>query len=381
MARSAGVLGLLAVGLAVAVAEAARLDSVSPGTGSPGDLLTITGTDFGILDRPRVWLSRGHPPRRVRLRVESWSDDSVRAVLGHARAGVYDLVLKPGGGEGARVTLPGAFTVSGPIVRSVSPTTAGPGDLVVVSGLHFGRRAGTVTVGGLAARVVEWSGERVTIRCPRGLADGPWTVALANRVGSGALEGGLTVLGRGGARDPRVVFFDDFDHGDRSGKWSSINRQAIDTYDGNRAPSMPLGGGIQSTMGVRFRAHRGMRISFDVKYAGAAPAPPGLLVFMDLRVAPYSNFESVASLRVDAERGIAAYFHGEEAIGSSSFVADGAWHRYSIAVDREGNAEWYRDGVLQASGSGLPTRGPVNLGLSGGAQESRLDNVRVERGE
>jgi hypothetical protein len=72
-------------------------------------------------------------------------------------------------------------TLSSVQVTSVSPTSAPVGATVTITGTGFGAVQGssTVTFGGVAAPVSDWSNSSITVRVPAGATTGPLVVAVA----------------------------------------------------------------------------------------------------------------------------------------------------------------------------------------------------------
>jgi len=181
--------------------------SVSPGTASPGQVVTVRGADFGATqglgyitfsDGGFGW---GAPGDLDTFKVDNWSDNAItftvpvpsgtggefRVVPGTAAA---ITVTTADGGISDGGTLNISFSSADPALRSVSPGTASAGQAVTVRGVNFGAARsigyvifsddGTVwgTIGNPATfKVDHWSDDAIifTVPTPSGTG-GEWRV-------------------------------------------------------------------------------------------------------------------------------------------------------------------------------------------------------------
>jgi len=98
------------------------------------------------------------------------------------------LVLSACGGGGPT----GPATPLAPTVTTFAPQVAPRGATFTVSGSNFGNNAGTVTVGGHAAAVTDWTATSITATVPQGAANG-WTEVGVTTAGGTATRAGLFV--------------------------------------------------------------------------------------------------------------------------------------------------------------------------------------------
>jgi hypothetical protein len=124
-----------------------------------GTKYTITGSGFGST-KGKVLIGN------VSAKVNSWTDDAIIITANRVPlpAGPYDVVIKPNPKTDiSPLVLPGAFTVTGPEIVSLSSDRGAAGDEIIVTGKFFSSKAGKVylkdPVSGKSknCKVVDWS--------------------------------------------------------------------------------------------------------------------------------------------------------------------------------------------------------------------------------
>ena len=93
------------------------------------------------------------------------------------------------------------FTVKAPPAPSISriaPIRAYPGQTIAIYGTRFGatQGSGSVTIGGLNATVVHWSGAFIKVKVPASLARGVYAVTVTAADGQSATYAHFTVNAR-----------------------------------------------------------------------------------------------------------------------------------------------------------------------------------------
>jgi len=81
---------------------------------------------------------------------------------------------------------------NGPAVGALEPTEGEPGATVVLNGVRFGTRPGSVAFGSAGAKVVSWTDSQVTVRAPAA-HDGTSTVRLTDDTGKATDAGAFTL--------------------------------------------------------------------------------------------------------------------------------------------------------------------------------------------
>ncbi len=168
----------------------ARKLIVAPEAGTEGTYLVITDSGFG---NGKGKVQVGGTP----CKVKSWSDTEVACLIKEViPPGLYDVEVIPKNGE-AKLFV-GSFTVESPAISSVQPGTGAKGTRVTISGSYWGTKKGTVTVGGVKAKVLRWvmgatSGtSSIDIKIPK-LDPGPQDIVVEAPTGTVTLAGGFTV--------------------------------------------------------------------------------------------------------------------------------------------------------------------------------------------
>ncbi|HEV8433747.1 MAG TPA: IPT/TIG domain-containing protein, partial [Thermoanaerobaculia bacterium] len=164
--------------------------TVQPNKGKTagGDVVTITGTNFGSIDDTSVTFGS------TAATVTSVTSASIAVTTPAGSAGTVDVTVSTPGGSATRSS---AFTyLDPPTIASIAPTagkTAG-GDGITATGTNFDDTTTTLTIGGVpATNVVVVSPTSLTATTPAGSA-GPVNVAVTTAGGSAMLSGGFTYV-------------------------------------------------------------------------------------------------------------------------------------------------------------------------------------------
>ena len=151
----------------VSVIQGPRLHGLSPEAALPGEEVLLAGAGWGLGATVRF----GNAPAQV-VAVDA---TRIRAIV-PAEAGTAGtrapVVVTVAGVESNAAPF---FVGRLPVVSEIAPASAGPGDMVQVSGLGFNPNAAQndVRIGGLPALVVSATGDTVKVVVPRLPAGGP----------------------------------------------------------------------------------------------------------------------------------------------------------------------------------------------------------------
>jgi len=159
---------------------------VSPGSGTIGTVVTITGTNFGAT-RGASTVKFGS----ITATPTSWSNTQIVVPVPSGT---------PTGQQNITVTVNGlsasfSFQVGTvPSISSLSPTSAPTGTSVTITGANFGssQSTSTVTFNGKAATPTSWSATSIVAPVPAGATTGNVVVTVGGVASSGV---GFTVLG------------------------------------------------------------------------------------------------------------------------------------------------------------------------------------------
>ena len=130
------------------------IEGITPAVGSAGDVMTITGHDFGTTRELESYVEVGGS-RITSSGYLSWGDHSIRVVLptnvqdGLVLVGTKSGVSKPAffaNEAGIPVPVPVDTTTTLPVIVSLTPQTASYGSLIVITGANFGTIRSTSTV-------------------------------------------------------------------------------------------------------------------------------------------------------------------------------------------------------------------------------------------
>ncbi len=183
----------------LAVFQAPRIHALAPNIGMPGDDVSLAGTAWG----PGAKVLFDQAPAEV---VEmSASSMKVRVPSLEVAPGAEVKVTVSMGADPSNTV---AFVVGRlPLVKGMSPASAAPGDVLVISGLGFSEGAGNeVRIGGARALIASASASELRVALPFLGAVGPTPVEI--RVAGSENVGQTSVVVSGpGAGDPLELRF------------------------------------------------------------------------------------------------------------------------------------------------------------------------------
>ncbi len=156
-----------------------RIDSVTPVSGKPGDLVTITGIGFGAAQGNSTISISGAP-----MNVVTWSDSAIAATIPLVQSGalVVSRGLANSNGVAFTVTLPPP-----PVISFISPDSGIASSPVTISGSNFGpaQNGSTVTFNGVTVDPASWSDTMVVVGAPAGVHSGPVVVTTVSGASNG----------------------------------------------------------------------------------------------------------------------------------------------------------------------------------------------------
>lgn len=201
------------------------IDSINPSTAAPGDTIVVSGKNFGVQqgtgyvlfsDAGTNW---GQPGDLATFQVLSWTDSQIAFLVPTTDANGYQTT--PGTVATVTVTNSAGLSSSSetleiqpavpPAIDSVNPSTAGPGDMIVMNGQNFGSPRGSGYVqfsdngvnwgqpGDVATfHLVSWNDTQITFLVPTKDANGyqitPGTTATINVTNKAGLTSGQQTL-------------------------------------------------------------------------------------------------------------------------------------------------------------------------------------------
>ena len=153
------------------------ITSLSPTSGAPGTLVTITGSQFGSTQGQSVNFNG------VSASISSWSATSITAYVPAGTSSGNVTVT-----TGTNLTSNGvSFTV--PLIVTGLNTNSGPvGAPVTITGTGFGAAQGssTVTFNGATAVISSWSASGISVTVPSGATSGNIVVTVSGASSNGA---------------------------------------------------------------------------------------------------------------------------------------------------------------------------------------------------
>jgi hypothetical protein len=161
-----------------------QISSLSPTSGSAGQIVTITGSRFGATQGTSTVMFNG-----VTATVSSWSDTSIVAAV-PPTAATGPVVVTVGGQASNAVTF---SVMAPPTISSLNPISGTIGQTVAIAGMNFGSSPGnsTVVFNGTAATVTAWSATSITTTVPSGATTGSVRVTVGGSASNGSM---FTVL-------------------------------------------------------------------------------------------------------------------------------------------------------------------------------------------
>jgi hypothetical protein len=157
---------------------APAITNLSPASGPPGTLVTITGTNFGATQGSSTVTFDG-----VSVTVASWTATQIVVTVPIGAASGNFLVT-----VGGQASNPALFTVAvPPQITSLSPTWGPAGTVVTITGTNFGATQGTstVTFNGVPASPITWTATQITVAAPSGATSGPVVVTVGGLASNG----------------------------------------------------------------------------------------------------------------------------------------------------------------------------------------------------
>jgi hypothetical protein len=148
--------------------------SISPTSGEPGSSITIAGLNFTATAGTVTF-------NGLTATIDNWSNTSVSARAPNGATSGNIVVT-----SGTLQSNGQAFSVIGPAITSLTPSSGAPGISVTVVGTGFGSTTGTVTFNGQAAVIGTWSDSSITVTVPNGATTGNVVVSNGGLQSGGA---------------------------------------------------------------------------------------------------------------------------------------------------------------------------------------------------
>jgi hypothetical protein len=174
---------------------ASHITSVSPTSGAVGDLVTVTGTDFGATQGSSTITFNG-----TNAAPTSWTNTGI-TVLVPAGATSGSVVTTVAGVASNSLN----FTVK-PKITAIDPGSGAAGEPLTITGTTFGAPQGgsTITFNGIAATATSWSDLSISVPVPTTATTGPVVVTAGGNASDGfsfnvtttvSLSGKITIAG------------------------------------------------------------------------------------------------------------------------------------------------------------------------------------------
>ena len=131
-----------------------EITSINPPVGSPGDIMIISGKNFGSIKEYLAYVEIGGS-RITEGGFIEWTDSSIRLVLpANIQDGLVVVATKAGRSKpfffaneaGIPVAVPPDTKTTLPVIASIYPEKASPGTLLTITGANFGEVRGNSKV-------------------------------------------------------------------------------------------------------------------------------------------------------------------------------------------------------------------------------------------
>ena len=142
------------------VATGPVISSISPTSGGYGTMITINGSNFGVVQSTSIVSYAG-----VTIIPSSWSNTQIALVLPENAPNNGNFVVVVGGVY-SNSSVP--FSLSGPVISGISPSTGSTGTEVTISGQYFGTQNSStyVTFNSTPANIKTWTNTSITCTVP-----------------------------------------------------------------------------------------------------------------------------------------------------------------------------------------------------------------------
>ena len=170
------------------------ISSLSPTSGTGGTAVTISGSNFGASQGSSSVTFSG----TTATNISSWSDSSIVADVPAGTAEGSGPVIVTVGGTASNSM---SFTVTGPQITTLSPTSGAIGSSVTITGSGFGSSQGTSSVsfnGTSATTIASWSDSSIVVDVPSLATSGNVVVTVAGISSPTSSSTMFTVTGAGG---------------------------------------------------------------------------------------------------------------------------------------------------------------------------------------
>ncbi len=161
------------------------ITSLSKTSGFAGNLITITGNDFGSA---QTAVDGSVTLDGTSASVTTWSSTSIVAEV-PVGSTTGNVVVTANGDSSNGIS----FTISLPVITSLSPTSGAVGTSVTITGTGFGS-SGMVTFDGTSATAGSWSATSIGVTVPTGALTGQVVVTVSGVPSQGAVFGVTATL-------------------------------------------------------------------------------------------------------------------------------------------------------------------------------------------
>ncbi|MBI2787327.1 MAG: IPT/TIG domain-containing protein, partial [Elusimicrobia bacterium] len=158
---------------------------MTPETGPIGTAFTITGSGFGPYNGANTRLMIGGVVASLSL----WNDTTISGTIPDLPAGAQPLWIERSAGTGVQSSATNYFTVTTPVVASLTPSSAPIGAPFTLTGASFGAYGGAntrVTFNGVVAALSLWNDTTITGTVPA-LPAGVVDVVVERQQGAGVV--------------------------------------------------------------------------------------------------------------------------------------------------------------------------------------------------